>query len=193
MVSESPQGPGWWVASDGRYYPPEQHPSYRQHMAAQHAAAQYAPSQQTAGQLQVREAKLASPAGPMFTAGLVSAAVVVVGALLPWATVSTAFGTVSVNGTEGDGVLTLGGGVVAAALLLFGRGRKGAAVVAAIVGMLVTLVGVYDLANVSSAAAEAANQFARGSAGAGLWLTVVGGGAMTLCSAVAAARANRRG
>lgn len=21
--------PGWWIASDGRYYPPEQHPNYR--------------------------------------------------------------------------------------------------------------------------------------------------------------------
>lgn len=22
-MSEQPQGPGWWLASDGRYYPPE--------------------------------------------------------------------------------------------------------------------------------------------------------------------------
>ena len=26
-MSQQPQGPGWWVASDGRYYPPESHPS----------------------------------------------------------------------------------------------------------------------------------------------------------------------
>jgi len=24
--SEDPQGPGWWIATDGRWYPPELHP-----------------------------------------------------------------------------------------------------------------------------------------------------------------------
>ena len=28
-MSEAPQGPGWWQASDGRWYPPHLHPSYR--------------------------------------------------------------------------------------------------------------------------------------------------------------------
>jgi hypothetical protein len=27
-MSEFSQGPGWWLASDGRWYPPEQHPDY---------------------------------------------------------------------------------------------------------------------------------------------------------------------
>jgi hypothetical protein len=27
MASNAPQGPGWWQASDGNWYPPEQHPS----------------------------------------------------------------------------------------------------------------------------------------------------------------------
>jgi hypothetical protein len=27
-MSEMSQGPGWWLASDGRWYPPEQHPGY---------------------------------------------------------------------------------------------------------------------------------------------------------------------
>jgi hypothetical protein len=26
-MSQSPQGPGWWIASDSRWYPPELHPS----------------------------------------------------------------------------------------------------------------------------------------------------------------------
>jgi hypothetical protein len=29
-VSDTPQGPGWWQASDGKYYPPEQAPGYQQ-------------------------------------------------------------------------------------------------------------------------------------------------------------------
>lgn len=27
-MSDVSQGPGWWEAVDGRWYPPEQHPSY---------------------------------------------------------------------------------------------------------------------------------------------------------------------
>jgi len=28
-MSDVPQGPGWWIASDGKWYPPEQHPGYQ--------------------------------------------------------------------------------------------------------------------------------------------------------------------
>jgi len=28
-ISDVSQGPGWWLASDGRWYPPETHPQYR--------------------------------------------------------------------------------------------------------------------------------------------------------------------
>ena len=24
-MSDAPEGPGWWMANDGRWYPPEQH------------------------------------------------------------------------------------------------------------------------------------------------------------------------
>jgi len=30
VVSEVSQGPGWWVASDGKWYPPESHPATRE-------------------------------------------------------------------------------------------------------------------------------------------------------------------
>ena len=30
-MSDAPQGPGWWQASDDRWYPPESHPDARQH------------------------------------------------------------------------------------------------------------------------------------------------------------------
>ncbi len=29
-MSDKPQGPGWWIASDGKWYPPELHPSVRE-------------------------------------------------------------------------------------------------------------------------------------------------------------------
>jgi hypothetical protein len=28
MMSDTTQGPGWWLASDGKWYPPELHPNY---------------------------------------------------------------------------------------------------------------------------------------------------------------------
>lgn len=28
-MSDTSQGPGWWLASDGKWYPPERHPGYR--------------------------------------------------------------------------------------------------------------------------------------------------------------------
>lgn len=33
-MSDSPEGPGWWQASDGKWYPPEQAPGYQQPGAA---------------------------------------------------------------------------------------------------------------------------------------------------------------
>jgi hypothetical protein len=37
-MSDNPEGPGWWVASDGKWYPPELHPSVRDDSRAQVAA-----------------------------------------------------------------------------------------------------------------------------------------------------------
>ena len=28
-MSDRSEGPGWWIASDGKWYPPELHPSVR--------------------------------------------------------------------------------------------------------------------------------------------------------------------
>jgi hypothetical protein len=28
-VSDKSEGPGWWMASDGKWYPPEEHPSFK--------------------------------------------------------------------------------------------------------------------------------------------------------------------
>jgi hypothetical protein len=39
-MSQAPQGPGWWQASDGRWYPPHTHPSYRPPVQHGHAVKQ---------------------------------------------------------------------------------------------------------------------------------------------------------
>ena len=42
---------------------------------------------------------------------LVGGGLVLIGSFLPWATVTTVFGTISVAGTNGDGKITLGVGL----------------------------------------------------------------------------------
>ena len=37
-MSDKPEGPGWWIASDGNWYPPELHPSVRDDSAGEAAA-----------------------------------------------------------------------------------------------------------------------------------------------------------
>ncbi|MGD0311238.1 MAG: hypothetical protein ABSC90_02155 [Acidimicrobiales bacterium] len=34
-MSDKPEGPGWWIASDGKWYPPELHPSVRDQAPAE--------------------------------------------------------------------------------------------------------------------------------------------------------------
>ena len=35
-MSDKPEGPGWWIASDGKWYPPELHPSVKGEAACGH-------------------------------------------------------------------------------------------------------------------------------------------------------------
>ena len=43
-MSEQSQGPGWWQASDGRWYPPEQHPDHQAAGAPAYPPAAYPPA-----------------------------------------------------------------------------------------------------------------------------------------------------
>ena len=43
-MSDKPEGPGWWIASDGKWYPPELHPSFKDGSGAEPAAVRSAPS-----------------------------------------------------------------------------------------------------------------------------------------------------
>jgi len=44
-VSDKPEGPGWWVASDGKWYPPELHPSFKDGVPKEPTAIRTAPQQ----------------------------------------------------------------------------------------------------------------------------------------------------
>jgi Protein of unknown function (DUF2510) len=108
------------------------------------------------------------------------AAGVVLGSLLPWAKVTAPFiGTVTVSGTDGDGVLTLLGAVVAAGLAVLGFGARrsrGALIGTLVVGLLVAAVAVIDMVDVSDriADAEGGDLPVQASIGIGLWVTLLG-------------------
>jgi hypothetical protein len=77
-----------------------------------------------------------------------SGAGLVIGAFLPWASVSFGFGTVSKNGIEGDGVITAAAGLLIIVLCLMNSRRS--YTVAIGVAVLSLLVSAYDWIDVSS-------------------------------------------
>ena len=105
---------------------------------------------------------------------LAAAGVVLIGSLLPWATAKTVFGSISINGTDGDGVLTLilavVVGAIAVALLAGKRPRLWAYVVLLIAGLLTAFIAVYDLVDISR---TVGNDYAHVSTGAGIWLVAI--------------------
>lgn len=100
----------------------------------------------------------------------------VIAAVLPWATLTTGFGSVSRNGMDdgGDGVFTAALGVIGLlAALQAGR----ALIVTLIAGVLVAGIGVIDIMDVSDLGEGV-------SVGAGLYLTVFAGVIMFAAAAV---------
>lgn len=92
---------------------------------------------------------------------------IVIGSLLPWASISTMFGTISKSGTDGDGVITLLLGSVAGGMALTGKSTK---IIAALLG-LVAIIAIYDIADISKLA-DGEEAFSV-SVGVGLWLIVL--------------------
>jgi hypothetical protein len=101
-------------------------------------------------------------------------ALLVIGSLLPWATLETVFGSVSKNGTSGDGVFTLVFGLIGILLgsFMFRVSRRGWAVFATIVFLLGAVVSVIDMSTLPTPSGQAA-RYAVVSVGSGLWLCLV--------------------
>ena len=115
------------------------------------------------------------PYGLIVTAG--GALLVAVGSLLPWASLSSPFGTVSVPGTRGDGQITLVLSVLIgiAAFAWWRRSGLTRVIQAAVVLMaaLVVVIGWNDMSGMSEAVSE--TDVGLASVGAGLYLVVIGG------------------
>lgn len=117
---------------------------------------------------------------------LIAAAAVIVGSIMPWATVRTVFGSVDVAGTDGDGVLTLIGGAAAGVAALLRRHVLGA-----IAFGLVGAIALYDVVNVSDALSDVDSALADASVGWGLWLILVAAIAGVVLSVVRSERSDR--
>jgi hypothetical protein len=107
--------------------------------------------------------------------GLIGGVAVVFGSFLPWATVQTAFGGVSLSGMEGDGkILVVGGAIVGILALLELANGQNTRVVVVVLSAVIVGLGLYEYSNVSEAVGGASSEFARASVGIGIY-AILGG------------------
>ena len=97
------------------------------------------------------------------------AAAVIFGSLMPWVSISTGFGSITKNGIEGDGVITLIAGAVVLVLVFVGK-----YVGSLIVSALATALLIFEIVDVNRAIDDIDSDFATASVGWGLWLSTVG-------------------
>ena len=120
----------------------------------------------------------------------IAAIVIIVGSVLPWATVSLGDLSESVGGMDGDGAITLVLGLLLGAFAVYAylRGApRGLAWAAAVVAAIVAVVAIIDIADVSSLSGDLGD-LADVSVGFGLWLVLIGGIAGTILAAALALR-----
>lgn len=168
---------GLWLAVDGKYYAPDLHPDYVAPMSwvapnrpqdsdtqslysAPNIATSVAPVPLDAWTTRVRILVFGGAAG------------LVLGSLLPWVQI-VGIMSLSVAGTEGDGVFTLIAGIVVALLFAVARPRMAVAITGLLVGAVATLFAIYELANVSGRISDpevGGNEMFTAQIGSGLWI-----------------------
>jgi hypothetical protein len=115
--------------------------------------------------------------GPILA--LVGAGAIALGSLLPWATLSSIFGSISVAGTQGDGVITL---IVSALIAVFGivamtKPQSDSASFSILVFILAAIgvgIGIYDATRIQRVVSDVPESIAAASVGIGLWLLIAG-------------------
>lgn len=171
-MSDQAQGPGWWQAADGRWYPPNPRPQQRSHDQATDPPSTVPSSAWSArmrGGFSDRtlEQKLL----------LVAAVAIAAGCFLPWVRVQF-IGTITASGIDADdGWIFLGGAVLVGLLAWMGRPGKTLLILCALAA--VGFVVEYDDIKNSPESDELAV-----SIGFGLWLIL----AASILGFVAAAR-----
>lgn len=106
---------------------------------------------------------------------LAGGVMLVVGALLPWATITSGLGSVSLAGTDGDGIFLLGlGAIIAAASLGYLNGNRTARAGASLLGIIAIWLMVNEVGHVARVVDEANSDYTRGSIGIGVWVCLLG-------------------
>ena len=117
-------------------------------------------------------------AGPALTA--IGGGIVLLGSFLPWATVSSGFGTASVSGTEGDGKITMALGIALVTLGVIELTRSTSLrVLILIAATLAAGIGVLDFISANERVAGVESAFVHASVGVGLY-AVIGGGILAI-------------
>jgi len=108
---------------------------------------------------------------------MIGAVLIAVGSVLPWATASNVFGaSVSISGTEGDGIITLVLGILVAVGALVRQKEPGSrAWLSALFSLLALGISGYDYTQIVISSAFASNDYVDASAGIGIYLVIIGG------------------
>ena len=99
-----------------------------------------------------------------------------IGTFLPWATIRSALGSVSVSGYDRDGMFTGGIGVVILLIAVLHKGKPGAlySVICSLFAIVSGLILFYDLTNVKTAIENVDSQYLSASIGPGLYVSLIG-------------------
>lgn len=146
-MTDHPEGPGWWVASDGKWYPPETHPNYQPLPP---------PPPTTRG-------PTASGIGTPRLAAIIGSGAVLLGCFLPWAKVAF----ITIDGTDADDFpvfLALGLGALVASL-------AAKALPVLLLGIVTGVLWTIEYADITDRGNETGIDV---SVGAGLWLILAG-------------------
>lgn len=172
-MSDTPQGPGWWLASDGRWYAPELHPDRREDARVEAVVAPTEPVTPPPGEgwptSPPTDAPVTFEQDPGGTprslrdvvaglAALVAAVLLAAGALLDWADriTITGVGTSEVTGFDSNGIgVLLCAGVLAVMGAMTLTGVRHILVLVAMLAAALTAVGliafsIYDITGPAS-------------------------------------------
>jgi hypothetical protein len=121
-----------------------------------------------------------------------AAVVAAVGSVLPWASAQSGLGSISITGTDGDGVLTLWLAVLVAVLAFpLATGFRRRRPLALLGALALVALSTFDLVNTSNRLIDASSESTHASVGYGLWVVVAG--AVVAVLALAVSMAHRTG
>jgi hypothetical protein len=116
---------------------------------------------------------------PIRLAILGGAALLILGSFLPWVEADAGFFSITKDGTDGDGVITLVIGLAIAALFFAVKHPKAMTWLVISLAGVGTAIAAYDTIDISNKAEELTNSTSTidisAAVGVGLWLTLAGG------------------